>query len=460
MKNNLIKRAFTSTFYKILRVIKGTASDDEKVKVIGLSVIGFFISMLLFDGGGLSNFVFLFIVWSFALNMIGFFFREQKIRKRESVYRDRVKDAYSILKESEKIQAGEPVEGDGKRVVMLTNEDAYYAYTENFGRLKEGIQEKTENEIVSEVSISEELKGIKGKISDASFRINDIFNCPHYQVNPSIEDWLYKNGLPKVEDAQEKIQRLEGALEEFKNGRMRVKTGFEGELRVKEFLDDFEETMTPLHGVRFQSERGTVENDSLLFTPQGIFSLEVKNIGQSGDKKIKITNDGMWYEWKYNKWIKSDRDKIFDQVNRHTALTEKLLREQFGADERYHIKSIIVIPNTNVEIINESKFHVVRTNQLVSLIRENPSILTLEERLALKAYVASKDIGQGTFEFYSPTELVDTILALYESLEADVEFLSGIYDVQQTYVKQVNDQKISEYLNWKHRNMDTTRSVF
>lgn len=431
----------------------------EKVTFIAIVISGFILNLFFQPYGDLSDLFWGFFIWVFLANGAIFAFREYLIFQKEKEYRKRVGSVGETLYEIEKSKPATISIQSELKTTWKTNEEAYRQYKEDFNRLRNGIQEHTTNEIKSEISIKEDLNRFSNIVSTASFKINDVFNCPTYQVKPELEDWLMKNALPVVDSANEKITYLQHSLEELKNGRMSIKTGVEGEILVENYLDDFKETLLPLYGVRFQSEKGTVENDVLLFTQQGVFSLEIKNIGASGNKAVKISKDGLWYEKGYYDWKRSDRDKIFDQVNRHTALTERLIGQKFGFEDKFQVKSMVVIPNKNLEIENESIFQIVRPNQIIPLIREMPAILSKEECLELQQYVKSQDIGQAKFEHLDSEFIVNEILAVYESLMEDCAFLEKTYVVQETYVREVTNNDVGKYLRLKHLNCDESRSV-
>lgn len=431
----------------------------EKATFIAIVIAGFILNLSFQPYGDLSDLFWGFFIWVFIANGAIFGLREYLIFQKEKEYRKRVGSIGETLFDIEKEKPASDEINAELKTTWKTNEDAYHQYKADFNRLRDGIQAYTEHDIKSEISIKEDLNRFSDIVNTASFKINDVFNCPTYRVKPELEDWLMKNALPVVDSANEKIKYLQHSLEELKNGRMSIKTGVEGEILVEEYLDDFKETLLPLYGVRFQSEKGTVENDVLLFTQQGVFSLEIKNIGASGNKAVKVSKDGLWYEKGYYDWKRSDRDKIFDQVNRHTALTERLIGQKFGFEDKYQVKSMVVIPNKNLEIQNESIFQIVRPNQIIPLIREMPVILSKEECIDLQRYVQSQDIGQAKFEHLDSEFIVNEILAVYKSLVEDCAFLEKTYVVQETYVREVTNNNVSRYLRLKYLNCDESRSV-
>lgn len=462
MKNNIIQFLVRNGM-SILRGLRMTKDQHfsfrEQVLFIGVLITAFILNLIFQPYGDFSELFWGFLAWVFITNGMVFAIREYLIYRKESEYRKRVSSLghhlYNLDKtKPEIIEVQEEIPTCHK-----TNDEAYLQYKNDLNRLKEGIQPHTTTDIVSEISVMDELKPLKEVLSTASYKVNDVFGCPHYQVKLELEDWLMKNTLPVIDSANQKLEFLKKALEELKNARMAIKTGVEGEMMVLDYLEDFKDTLLPLNGIRFQSDKGTVENDVLLFTEQGIFSLEIKNIGANGYKVVKISKDGLWYDKGYHDWIRSDKDKIFDQVNRHTALTERLIGESFGFKDKYQVKSMIVIPNKNLEIENESIFNIVRPNQIVPLIREMPKVLTREECLELQKFFISKDIGQAKFEHLDSGKLVSEILRVFESLVQDCEFLKSTYLIQETYVEHVTNNNIGKYLRWKYLNYNSTRSV-
>lgn len=460
MESNIAVRAFLSTTYLLKKAWHRQLSKKHRVHLIGMALLSFVLNLFFAEGSTLEGFLFKVAVGFFLFNGILFLYRELRILQKEDMYRKEVSGVHSIHERAKTIAIEHELPDGIMKTTRMTNEEAYEKNMASFKKLREAVQGDVEKDVTSVYPFIETLHQNFEVTNRAAFCIDDLLNAPFYRAHPKIEDWFSKTGESVVSTNRKRLAWLEKALVAFQNQKTSVQRGVEGERMVARYLSDFSETMMPLPGIRFQTSEGTVENDLLLFSAQGIFSLEVKNIGAFGDKRIKISNDGMWYEWKGGYWKRSDKDKIFDQVNRHTALTEKVLFERFGLKDNLQVQSIIVIPNANVEIINESKFLVVRPNQLIPIIREQASILTMEERILCFDHMKSLDIGQGTFEFLDSDVLVDDILSCYDEFKREQQFLQELSAVHTLYVDGVNNQEIGQYLEWREMNRKSERSVF
>ena len=453
-------RNIQSTFLGVKLMIGDDMTLTEKIVVSLTLLSGLVLTVFYYPKGTLPGFIVgLFLVTTF-IHGIPFAYRELRIRGIQNAYRnnvgfldDEINEMTSIKPDTTEVDTHIPKH-------LATNEESYVDYKKALNMLKERLTPYIESGVRSEISVKEDLERFQSIINTASFKMNDVFSCTDYQVNPNTETWLKEHVPEVIRSATSKLDFLKVSLDVLMNERMAIKSGVEGEESVREYLKDFEDMLLPLYGTRFQAEKGTVENDALLFTETGIYSLEIKNIGASGDKTIRITKDGLWYEkFKSRDWKRSERDVIFDQVNRHTALTETLIREKFGRESKYMVKSIIVIPNKNLKIENESSFHIVRPSQIVSLIREMDAMLTHDECMAVRDFVKSKDIGQARYEHLDALAYVRKIVEIYESLQKDCEFLKRTFIIQETYVERVTQNNLHELLRLKYLNCDNARSV-
>lgn len=455
-----LARNIESTFLGMKLMFGDNMTLTEKIVVSMTLFSGFLLNVLYYPKGTLLGFIVgLFLVTTFV-HGIPFAYRELRIRRIQKAYRhnvvfldDEIRDMTSIKPNTAELDTHIPRH-------LATNEESYVNYREALNVLKERLTPYIGGGVRSEISVKEDLERFRSVINTASFKMNDVFSCTDYQVNPNTETWLNEHVPEVIRSATSKLDFLKETLDVLMKERMAIKSGVEGEESVREYLKDFEDMLLPLYGTRFQAEKGTVENDALLFTETGIYSLEIKNIGASGDKTIRITKDGLWYEkFKSSDWKRSERDAIFDQVNRHTALTETLIREKFGRESKYMVKSIIIIPNKNLKIENESSFHIIRPSQIVSLIREMDVVLTHDECVAVSDFVKSKDIGQARYEHLDALAYVKKIVETYESLQRDCEFLKRTFIIQETYVERVTQNNLHELLRLKYLNCDNARSV-
>lgn len=197
----------------------------------------------------------------------------------------------------------------------------------------------------------------------------------------------------------------------FNGQRQALVTGAEGERIVQAELEKYADSYVMLYGNRIAYEENrTVESDVLVFSEQGIFSVEVKNIKSRGDQAIKVSKDGVWYARRHpnEAWqVDEQSSKIFDQMNRQVYGSQKFIFEQTG--ERRTVHPVIVIANNNAHIENETDWRIIRPNQLYPIISKGPDALTRETCLSLQALFRSHNLGQKAFkhfDYYGETEVL------------------------------------------------------
>lgn len=316
---------------------------------------------------------------------------------------------------------------------LWTNDEAFDAMEKIYGMWLENSKVFTKNNAFNLYALKDYIMEQKRSVEKVESYRYSFENWKSVKVNEDVQKWskLVSPYLNTLNDAffKETISYIE-LIQRQRDG---IHRGVTGERMVINYLKDYESEMLPLYGNRFQSENGTVENDVLLFTERGIFALEIKNIMSAGNQRLKIARDGQTYEWKRDKkddqenWVRSDHHKIFDQVNRHTVLTEKKLAEGFSNKQDLEIRSLIVIPNNNVEIINESLFDIIRPSQIATYIRKEPYRISKEQAIAMRDYMQSLDMGAGVFKF-PDVEEYSLLLLKRLNLIHKVPFIRGLGD--------------------------------
>ena len=340
-----------------------------------------------------------------------------------------------------------------------TNEEAFSHYEAIFPRLVELTKELVPNEHNTLYAMKDFIRWQKDRENETKWRYNEMMDETLYRKNVHTKSWLrkvtpyYDTLRPEFFDETiEMVDRLQKERDANRKGVL-------GERQVAEYLKGYEAEFLPLYGNRFQSDEGTVENDVLLFTARGIFSLEIKNINGTGKQKLKITRDGQWFEWKKNEWVKSNNAKIFDQVNRHTLLTEKKLSEVFSNLHEVEIKPLIVIPNDNVEIINESQFELVRPSQIPAYIRNQPIRLAQEQAAKMREYINQSDIGQGKFAFIDAHAYAEEIERRIAYLVEQEKVFGKVIRMRELYIKTCRNQTIDSLRFERFLNMRTDKPI-
>lgn len=348
--------------------------------------------------------------WMYLLiNGLWFLYREWEIKETESLLRSSMGAIQKMGKETQVANVGDDVFFIPAKPVSLTNDEAYEQYETHFPHLIQMTDVITCGRNLNLYPLKDYIRDTKDKVEVARYNLNMFSGVNSFETNHSVRTWLGKAKPHFIGTAPEFFEETMEMIDRLQKERDRNQKGTVGELHVQEYLVNYEDEFQPLYGNRFQTNEGTVENDALLFTRRGIFSLEIKNINSKGKQKLKISRDGQWFEWRKDQWKRSYNNSIFDQVNRHTVLTEKKLMSQFSEAGAIQVFPIIVIPNDNVEIINESQFEVMRPSQVPAYIRNQPIFLQKDAVEKMREYIAVSDIGQGRFEFLDVKAYVDEI---------------------------------------------------
>lgn len=259
---------------------------------------------------------------------------------------------------------------------------------------------------------------------------NDDFGYRHPSIPEKAIDTFIARRCRELEDLVS--SRLSYFYSEYKS----IRSGILGERAVQEVLDMHKGAFYVLTGLRIQptSTDGrsvpTVETDSLVLAPYGIFAIEIKNYAVSGQYALKITADGNWYKV-YQRSVGESGEIIsreepmsnpFAQNDRHIAYLEQVVNDILGRDmvHRAHIKNIIVLANDNVRIDCDpaAKQTVTRAGNLYNhLTQETKPLYTMEELDKLRSALAAMDIGEGAYPINDYTEELRDAVAAYQQLQ-------------------------------------------
>ncbi|QTC40417.1 NERD domain-containing protein [Bacillus sp. V3] len=196
------------------------------------------------------------------------------------------------------------------------------------------------------------------------------------------------------------------------------------------------------------------ETDFLVFSKQGIYSLEVKNIGGTQSFTIRITQDGQWLKVFNNGNIEPMQD-VTSQMNYHISMTNLLKKEYENETGKVlpSIQPIYIIGNNDVIIDNQSDLNVFRPSYFVHFLRKQPHIESHENykefmnwlksyRIPAKKY-ALKDYSR-QFEKVAETMTISSNINSYyyeiadkiiEDLKRKPELLTYIQKVKRFWIE-------------------------
>lgn len=211
-----------------------------------------------------------------------------------------------------------------------------------------------------------------------------------------------------------------------------IRTGVVGEERMEKELLSFHKgsDFKMLSNAVLEYKGKSFETDFLLFSKYGIFSLEVKNIGEAGNFKINISPDGLWMKV-------NDRGKatpmqdISSQVNFHLSMTENILSEyteRFGI-KTPEVKPVIILANNNVILENNAGLPIFRISQFIHYMRGQEEVM-------------NDSLKEDLFTFFHKFQ-VDT--KKYETIDYLPEFRALLnnftksYDNHVVFIEMVNE---------------------
>lgn len=157
----------------------------------------------------------------------------------------------------------------------------------------------------------------------------------------------------------------------------------------------------------------TNEIDTFVILPCGVAVLEVKNYGSAGQRLV-ITDEDKWdlYGKKRTKQVKNPAY----QNSRHARATLLTLRKLLGRD--IPIFPLIVIGNNQVKLEKHSRLAVKNTDDFVAYLDslQSNEKLSDEERMRIKKFLESEDIGANAFAVISYREQINHIKAIVKEV--------------------------------------------
>lgn len=227
----------------------------------------------------------------------------------------------------------------------------------------------------------------------------------------SIEDWLgyFYNNIIEYKSHMEK--ELGIAIK-----------GDVGEENVANILAESKYAEYATHNIVLDvSDEGgnTNEIDTFVILSCGVAVLEIKNYGKRG-QTLAITDDDKWNLYEGRK-VKKVKNPAY-QNNRHARATRLTLRNLLGRD--IPVFPLIVIGNNQVRIERHSNLTVKNIDEFVSYLddlRSNEH-LSDQERMQIKKFLESEDIGANAFSVISYREQINHIKAVAKEVYIAASF--------------------------------------
>lgn len=351
--------------------------------------------------------------------------RLNEIRRNTALY---LQDLNQMIQEVEFMSDGDNLYSFdlNEKIIYKTNDDAVMLLQ----KWKSDLEQIMANHWDKEINQFYEntISTFKQNIYHSSLNTESIYeyfktlNIPEMYKQILRDPHLLKSELNKVEILNKELNQ------DFK----RLQRGVLGEQVVEKELLKYQGDYMTLFGNRIDmGEDGTVENDVLIFSENGIFTLEVKNIKSTGDQYLKISKDGLWYERNslYSEWqVDEKSSRIVDQVNRHVYLTQKFVTQT--TTNKVHVQPIIVISNDNVVIENETEWIIVRPNQIYSCIRNAQRQFTRDQAEEYYRLFEKYDIGQAKFQLIDYGYQIERVTSHLHLIEQSTKLISRLNSIE------------------------------
>lgn len=196
----------------------------------------------------------------------------------------------------------------------------------------------------------------------------------------------------------------------------------------------------------------TSEIDTCVITERGIILCEIKNKYSRGAKKITISKAGRWEEFdKKTHDLHIPSQSPIEQNNTHDRDLRKFLQNHgYGSVSTI---PVIVIANTNVEVVNFSQNKVIYTSELDNIFRNNrnPVCLTREqmEDIARLLHTESETVEERAFP-------LDTITGIADDIKQTLAKYLNDYEQEKQWVLN-NTQIIFDFANSIREQQETVR---
>lgn len=314
-----------------------------------------------------------------------------------------------------------------------SNDEQYYFLQEEYNKSLNLIKDKLDLKEVDEFidvktltkslfnsNIEQNLKKLESGLS-----ISDKSYLGRYIPFPYIET---KN---MIIDMNKNIELIKDELDGYKSDIAISKKGIIGEKSVYNDLRLYENRYNILSNIRIEVDKKSSESDVIIISEKGIFIIEVKNYGKSGET-IKIAEDGTWTK-SSDGYTREVKDAV-DQNKYHCYITNKLLNNELkkrGYDDITEIKciSIVCIANNEVDLRNFSNEIIVRASNIIPTIKnyKKNDNLSPELQLELKRILIENSLTPILYPVNSRNNKIDVLADNLKKLTLAIKLSQDIY---------------------------------
>lgn len=229
--------------------------------------------------------------------------------------------------------------------------------------------------------------------------------------------------------------------------------GAEGERQVYNELQFFSNNMRILQNIRLELNGESIESDLIVICNQGIFIIEVKNLGSTGKYSISVERDGRWTK-EYENGKSEAMPSITQQNMRHIHGIETIINNVLGnsGDNWLEAHSIIVFANDKIDIKNESSSVIVRKTEIINEIRSHERILSEDQIDKIYSILQEKNLPPLDYDienWYSKTVvshlcLLVKIKELEQHLNACIAFYDAVDSIPRIFYHRYIDDSNSD----------------
>lgn len=413
-------------------------------------MICYFIIIAFLDLLGTSQ---MFKIVKVPLSIIAFIYTIIYIKEREKVLAEIVKQ--------EEIEKQRRMDEKIRKNLLLQKQKQYYSYKqdieinlpnivyiENSNKTYLNNEERLNylNNLINhlkQLNENLELRNLDILIEPHLDTINKILHINNEIINKIninvLEDLnIYNSLIDSKNNLENYYKYLKSKAEIFKNDYYSILMGNEGEEAVNNQLSIYNDILHNFSNIRFEVDGISIENDNLIVSPFGVFSIEVKNMGVSSKFTIKLEKDGRWKRI-YNNGNEEIMKNVTEQTYRHVGLVQKMLnnrlKEKGYLGEYIYVQTLIVFANENVNIINESDIPVLRISNIYHHIINN-SKQKLDEN-TIKLIIEIIENEKLELKKYEIEEIKEYLFDLVSDLEYKMKNYNKLYTQLQTLNSQL-----------------------